>query len=568
MISSLSIENVALIERGEINFSEGFVVLTGETGAGKSIIIDSIGLILGTRANREIIRSGAEYAEVRAIFEKFNNMELSEIGDTDTELSDGQLMLSRRVYQDGRSVAKINGKTVTVSMLRDVASKLVNIHGQHEGQLLTDSTRHTVLLDLYAENDTVRAAYKEAYVKAKAIQKEILDISEKEKERAEKEAYLKYVIEEIEKVGPKPRELEKLAERKKALEQSKAYSEAVLTALSLLGGEGEERGAVEKVKASLSALEKVKELISGGEELYERLSAISIELEDGYAEISKLSTGIDGDGETDIDKLEERMYEIEKLVRKYGGDEEAVLSVLSDSKAELAELEGLSLRLESVSGEYAEAKAELAKCAKELSVSRQTAGEELCLKVREALEFLDMPGVVLFAHAEQIKNSKGAVFYSPDGTEKIEFLISANMGEEPKPLSKIASGGELSRIVLAIKSVLNEKEGTGTLIFDEVDTGVSGKTSYKVGVKLLSASRSAQVFCVTHSAQIASLADSHLKVSKSSYNGRSFTQVTELEKEQRVMEIARIMGGDIISKTLTDGARELIANAEILKSQM
>ncbi len=568
MISSLSIENVALIERGEIDFSQGFVVLTGETGAGKSIIIDSIGLILGTRANREIIRSGAEYAEVRAIFEKFNIMELRELADMEISPEDGQLMLSRRVYGDGRSIAKINGKTVTVSMLRDVASKLVNIHGQHEGQLLTDSARHTMLLDLYAENDEIRAAYKEAYQRAKALQKDILDISAKEKERAEKESYLKFVIEEIEKVSPKPKELEILAERKNSFEKNKVYNESVMTALSLLGGDGEEKGAVEKVRSALSAVEKVKELISGGDALYERLSQISLELDDSYGEISRLSAGVDGGDETDVDKIQERMYNIEKLCRKYGGDEESVLNALSDAKSELAELGGLSLRLEDLSGEYAKAKAELAECAKELSLTRKKAGEELCLKVRQALEFLDMPGVVLFAHAEQIKNSKGGVFYSPDGTEKIEFLISANVGEEPKPLSKIASGGELSRIVLAIKSVLNEKEGTGTLIFDEVDTGVSGKTSYKVGVKLLSASRSAQVFCVTHSAQIASLADLHLKVSKSALNGRSFTQVSALSKEQRVLEIARIMGGDIISKTFTDGARELISNAEILKSQM
>ena len=568
MISSLSIENVALIERGEINFSEGFVVLTGETGAGKSIIIDSIGLILGTRANREIIRSGADYAEVSAIFEKFNTIELRELSEMGNTPEDGQLMLSRRVYADGRSVAKINGKTVTVSMLREVASRLVNIHGQHEGQLLTDSSRHTVLLDLYAENDAVRAAYKDAYGKAKALQKEILDIGAKEKERAERESYLKYVIEEIEKVSPKPNELEKLTEKKNALEKTKAYSESVTAALSLLGGEGEDRGAVEKVKGTLSAIDRVKDLISGGEELYERLSQIALELEDSYGEISRLFVGTDGAGETDIDKIEERMYAIEKLCRKYGGDEQSVQGVLSSSKEELSELSGLSSRLEELSGEYAAAKAELSRCAKELSASREKAGKELCDKVKEALEFLDMPGVVLFARAEEIKNAKGAVFYSPDGTEKIEFLISANVGEEPKPLSKIASGGELSRIVLAIKSVLNEKEGTGTLIFDEVDTGVSGKTSYKVGVKLLTASRSAQVFCVTHSAQIASLADSHLKVAKTAYNGRSYTEVNELSKEQRALEIARIMGGDIISKTFTDSARELISNAEMLKSQM
>lgn len=568
MISSLSIENVALIERGEINFSQGFVVLTGETGAGKSIIIDSIGLILGTRASRDIIRSGADYAEVRAIFEKFNTMELRELAEMEIAPEDGQLMLSRRVYSDGRSIAKISGRTVTVSMLRDVASKLVNIHGQHEGQLLTDSARHTVLLDLYAENDDIRAAYKEAYTRAKTVQKEILDVSAREKERAEKEAYLKYVIEEIEKVSPKPKELEKLSLKKNALEQSKAYSESVMAATSLLGGNGEDTGAVERVKGALSAIEKVKQLITGGEELYERLSQISLELDDSYNEIAHLSVGLDGEGETDIDKIEERMYAIEKLCRKYGGDEDGVNEALSNAKAELAELCGLSSRLESLSVEYASAKAELAQRASELSLSRKKAGDELCLKVREALEFLDMPGVVLFAHAEQITNSKGSVFYSPDGTEKIEFLISANVGEEPKPLSKIASGGELSRIVLAIKSVLNEKEGTGTLIFDEVDTGVSGKTSYKVGVKLLSASRSAQVFCVTHSAQIASLADTHLKVSKSASGGRSYTQISELTKEQRVLEIARIMGGDIISKTFTDGARELISNAGILKSQM
>ncbi len=567
MISSLSIENVALIERGEINFSQGFVILTGETGAGKSIIIDSIGLILGTRANRDIIRSGADYAEVRAIFEKFNNIELRELSEMDTELEDGQLMLSRRVYADGRSIAKINGKTVTVSMLRDVASKLVNIHGQHEGQLLTDSARHTLLLDMYAENDDVRTAYREAYQKAKALQKEILDISAKEKERAEKEAYLKYVIDEIERVSPKPNELEKLSVAKNALEKSKTYNEAVMTALSLLGGENEDRGAVQKVKAAVSAIEKVKELISGGDELFDNLSRISLELDDAYGEISRLSAGSDAE-ETNIDKLEERMYAIEKLIRKYGGDEESVLNALSSAKNELAELDGLTSKLETLGVEYTKAKNELSLRAGELSASRKKAGDELCKKVREALEFLDMPSVVLFAHAEQIKNAKGGVFYSPDGTERIEFLISANVGEEPKPLSKIASGGELSRIVLAIKSVLNEKEGTGTLIFDEVDTGVSGKTSYKVGVKLLSASRSSQVFCVTHSAQIASLADSHLKVSKSAYNGRSFTEVTELSKEQRVLEIARIMGGDIISKTFTDGARELISNAEILKSQM
>ena len=425
------------------------------------------------------------------------------------------------------------------------------------------------LLDLYAENETLRMKYKDAYIKAKSIQKDILEISNKEKEKSDRAEYLKYVIEEIEKTSPKPNELKELSEKKNALIQRETFDSAVKKAVEMLGGDSEQTGVSTRLKVALESIENVKNSIPNGEKITERLSQILIDCDDIYSELLHIYTNAGDEEEiNDIDSIEERMFSIERLCKKYGPDENSVILTLKKAKDELEELNGLAYSLEKLASEYNKAKEELSEFAKELSHSRKTAGDELCNKVREALEFLDMSGVTFYANFEEIKNNKGSTFYTSDGTEKIEFLISANVGEEPKPLAKFASGGELSRIILAIKSVLNEKEGTGTLIFDEVDTGVSGKTSYKVGVKLLSASTSSQVFCVTHSAQIASLADSHLKVSKSSYGGRSFTDVTELSREQRTREIARIMGGDIISKTLTDSAKELIANADILKSQI
>ncbi len=564
MLSCLTIENIALISHGEIRFTDGFVVFTGETGAGKSIIIDSIALILGSRANKELIRSGEQKAKVEALFESFNDIEKSELAKLEIDTDDGQLLLSREIYTDGRSVAKINGKTVTVSMLRDAASHLVNIHGQHECQLLTDSQRHLELLDLYAENKELRNEYSQAYKNAKDIQKRIIELSGDEKEKRQRADYLKYTIEEIDKVSPKENELETLKEKKDFIEQNQKLTSSVSAALGALNGGDDSNGACSAIKIAADAIESAKSLIPDGDKLSERLAALSADVSDITSEISRIGT--DGFSDEDVDKIEERMYAIEKLCKKYGGSVKSVIETRESSAAELTELENIDDSLKILADEYKDAKAKLAKLGAELSASRKSASESLCKKVCEELEFLDMPGVRFLTKAEEYHNAKGGIFYTADGTEKTEFLISANVGEEPKPLAKIASGGELSRIILAIKSALNEKEGTGTLIFDEVDTGISGKTSYKVGLKLYSASRSSQVFCVTHSAQIASLADTHIKVSKSSDNGRAYTVATELTSEQRTMEIARIMGGDIISKTLLDSARELLAQSETIKN--
>ena len=563
MLSLLTIDNIALISHGELGFSHGFAVLTGETGAGKSIIIDSISLILGARANKDLIRSGETQAQVEAIFDRFNPIELQELQDLNVDVSDGQLMLSRQIFADGRSVSRINGKAVTLGMLRQVAGVLVNIHGQHECQMLTDEKRHLALLDMYAENSAEREAYRKSYTDAKAIQKRILDMSNDEKSKRERTEYLKYVLEEIKRVDPKKNELELLLAKKEKAENSALVNECVSDALVSLNGNDDTNGAISSLKKAAEALSRISSAIPSGDSLVSRLEEILVEAQDISACVGHF--GVPDDEFGSIDDIEERLYSIEQLCKKYGGSLDSVLEAREKAQNELSEMENSEETLKRLAGEYADAKAKLAEAAKKLSASRKAASESLCKKVCEALEFLDMPGVRFFAEATEHKNSKGGVFYSPDGTEKIEFMISANVGEEPKPLAKIASGGELSRIILAIKSVLNEKEGTGTLIFDEVDTGVSGKTSYKVGIKLQRASRSSQIFCVTHSAQIASLADTHIKVSKSSKDGRSFTVAAELNREQRIMELARIMGGDIISKTLLDSAKELIAQSDEIK---
>lgn len=566
MLRCLTIDNIALISHGELNFTDGFVVFTGETGAGKSIIIDSIALILGVRANRELIRSGESKAKVQALFENFNSIEKEALKNLEVDISDGQLLLSREIYSDGRSVAKVNGNTVTISMLKDIASKLVNIHGQHECQLLTDSSRHLELLDLYAENAEIRNEYSTAYNNAKNLQKRILELSTDEKEKKQRIDYLKYVIEEINEVSPKKYELDILTEKKISFENSQKLNDAVSKTIELLNGSENAIGAQSAIKIASDEIESIKEHITDGDNLSKRLMLVFEELSDITSTISHFSIAEDNEYDS-IDRIEERLYKLEQLCKKYGGTLDAVIEEKENCENELKELENIDDSLKKLASEYASAKQILADVAIKLSDSRKNASVLLCEKVKEALEFLDMPGVTFLTSFEEYKNSKGGTFYSKDGTEKIEFLISANAGEEPKPLAKIASGGELSRIILAIKSALNEKEGTGTLIFDEVDTGISGKTSYKVGIKLHNASRTAQVFCVTHSAQIASLADTHIKVSKSSIDGRSYTDAQELGYEQRVMEISRIMGGDIISKTLLDSARELISQSNILKNK-
>lgn len=567
MLSCLTIDNIALISHGEINFSDGFVVLTGETGAGKSIIIDSISLILGMRADRELIRSGENSAQVSALFDKLNPIENKRLADIGVSLDEGQLLLYRQIFADGRSVAKVNGKTVTATVLREIAGKLVNIHGQHEYQILTDPARHLEILDLYANDKDAVSEYAEAYKNAKQIQKRILDLSQNEKEKRQRAEYLHYIISEIDKVDPKPDEDELLSEKKKNFEMSSKINSAIGEILSSLFGKEDTPGACAQIKKSLIAVEDISNVIPGGDIIKNRLKELSVEADDIASELAKIKIA-DDIGESDIDRIEERLFSIEKLCRKYGGSVKAVIEQKNSAQSELFELEHIDDELKRLADEYTSAKTVLADKAEKLSKIRKNAADILCREVCKVLEFLDMPGVTFCAKQEKFLNAKGNVFYSAYGVDKVEFLISANAGEEPKPLSKIASGGELSRIILAIKSALSEKEGTGTLIFDEIDTGISGKTSYKVGLKLLEASRTAQVFCVTHSAQIASLADMHIKVKKSAENGRSYSSADVLTEEERIKEVARIIGGDVITTTIISSANELITHGKELKAKL
>ena len=559
MLSELHIENVAVVKNVTLTAEKGFSVLTGETGAGKSIIIDSINLLLGARSAKELIRSGESRALVSACFTELSERTLAALEAAGVSPdADGTLYIQRTVQADGKATAKINGRTVPVSMLKEIGSALITIHGQHDSQALLSADNHMAFLDRYARNGELVRAYSEQYEKLAALRKAL---SEKNKvaERADERIdTLKYQISEIDSAKIKKNELETLNEKKQRIKGSeKIYKYARLIS-DTLSDTGSADGAASLTSRAIDALRKLTDVLPDAEMLAARLESAKYDMIEASEQADALLDMCDDSPEEELERIESRLDTVERIFRKYGPTEEDVFRYRDKASEELAAMTDIGSELTRLKKALNEQAKETFAAAEKLTESRVRAAEELSVSITEELRYLDLEKVVFAVSVEKLISEKGLTRFTPDGCDAAEFMISANPGEPLKPLAKIASGGELSRVMLAIRSVLAECDGVDTLIFDEIDTGVSGKTSQKIGIKLRRVSEGGQVLCITHSAQIAAAADTHFKISKAEKDGRTETSLTPLDREGRINELSRIMGGIEITDTVRRTAEEMI----------
>ncbi len=558
MLSSLHIENVALIKENTLLFGGGFTVLTGETGAGKSIILDALSLLCGGRSDKELIRTGESYAFVEGCFDGLDDEiveKLSMLGVTLDE--DGVLFLSRRVSADGRSVARIGDRQVPSSRLRGVAELLLNIHGQQDTLLLADKARHLPLIDSYAKTEQLLSEYSGHYARYTELGKEIEAQKAKAADSAFRKEMIEYKLQSLKKAKLRPDEEEELLQSRKRLRAAERICAGASGAYSLLYEEDGSAG--ERVYDAISALSPLKDALPEAAQLLERLESIKCEIDDIADTLKEFAQTDANTAAIELDEVETRLELIAELKRRFATDYAGLLSARDGLLAELEQIEGSTEYIEELTEERKQCEQEMLAVGKRLSAQRRSAALGLEERVKECLAQLDMPSVgfkVMFT----------AIPPRADGCDEAELLIAPNAGEEPKPLSKIASGGELARIMLAFKSALAETEKTPVMVFDEIDTGISGKTAQKTGLALkrLSAREGTQVLCVTHSAQIAALADTHLLVSKREDAGRTKSLVRALDSDGRVEEIARIIGGINVGEATLNAARELISEAAML----
>ena len=551
MLEVLHIENIAIIEEADIRFEPGFNALTGETGAGKSIVIDALSAVLGQRTSRELIRTGADKAFVSAVFSGIDAA-AEQLGIAPEE--DGSLLLQREIGSDGKSTCRVNGRPVTVGQLKALGSRLLNIHGQHDGQQLLDEEQHLVFLDSFGNLETLISAYTEKYNTFTDIQRKIQSLEMDESEKARRVDTLTYQINELERAKLRPGEEEELSARRNLLRNAEKFISAVSEADDALNGDDSGDGALGLLRRAQDAVGAVRHLDDDYARLYERMEALYSEAYDVAATIEDKREGFDF-SPNELDDVESRMDQLYRLKKKYGPSVEDMLAYLERCRAELEQIEYAGDTLARL--EQARTKAEKAAmtAARALSDGRRQAAERLSTQILEELRQLDM-GKIRFA-VDITEKPLGA-----DGIDQVRFLMSANVGEELRPIHKIASGGELARIMLAMKNVLSEQDMVGTLVFDEVDTGVSGRAAQKVAEKMARISRRKQVLCVTHLPQLAAMADTHFSVEKGEKNGRTYTAVQRLDREQRRQELARLTGGSHVSQTMLDGAEELLAEAE------
>ena len=551
MLRTLSIENIAVIEKAKIDFDGGLNVLTGETGAGKSIVVDSINAVLGERTSKELVRTGSDFAFVSALFENINATvygELEKLGYTPED--DGSLLITRRISKDGRSSCRINGMPATVSVLHTLGKALVNIHGQHDSQSLLDPEQHYKFIDMLSGDSSVLSDYKAAFSRFLSVRRELKALTAAADSADKNTELLEYQIKELEEADIKIGEAQALNARKKVMDSAEEAAKAYSSALEAVNGDDENPGAESLLQSALESVVRFSELspeIKKAAALFE--NAVD-EIADAKSVIGGELSVLDFDPR-EREEIEERLDELFRLGKKYGDGEEKMLAYLDNAKRKLNSIVNNEEELEKLNDEYDKAYADVLAAAEKLTALRKKTAQKFAEDVKNQLAYLDMPKINF-----TVDFKKGIM--SSAGLDKIEFLISANPGEEPKPLVKIASGGELSRIMLGIKSILAYNDTVDTLIFDEIDTGVSGRASQKIGLKLKEVSKNTQVICVTHSAQIASNADSHFLISKDISGDRTFTSVTLLNRSQRRNELARIMGGLEITDAMLNSAEELL----------
>lgn len=558
MLHLLHIENIAVIEEADIAFSSGFNALTGETGAGKSIVIDAMGAVLGQRTSRDLIRTGAAKAFVSAVFTGLPS--LPALADLSLAPEEGELLLQREIYADGKNACRINGKPVTVAQLRQIGNQLLNIHGQHDGQQLLDEEQHGAYLDRYGHVEGYLETYGACFAAMEETRRKIRSLQMDEAEKARRVDSLQFQINELERADLKPGEEEALQQRRMLLRNSEKFMSAIQGALWSLSGGDEGGGAVSLLREAEDSLFGARGLDEQFSQLHQRLTALHSEAYDVAETLRDMESAFDFSPQ-ELDALESRADQLYRLKKKYGSTVEEMLEYLDQCRSELDRITFAADTVERLQRELQTEYAQVMKAAQLLSGARKAAAKDLELRVQDELRQLDMPRArfsICFAEKEP----------AADGIDEVRFLMSANMGEELKPIQKVASGGELARIMLALKNVLAENETIGTLVFDEVDTGVSGRAAQKVAEKLAQVSRVKQVLCVTHLPQLAAMADVHFSVEKGEREGRTYTSVEELNREQRCRELARLTGGAHITAAMLAGAEELIASAEQYKAAL
>ena len=547
MLSLLHIENIAVIECADISFDAGFNVLTGETGAGKSIVIDAISAILGERTYRDMIRTGTDKATVRAVFTNVPKLPWFEENSVPF---DAETVIHRDVFLDGKNICRVNGTLVTVSILRKLGIQLINIHGQHDSASLFDEANHLIFLDDFAENSALRGEYALRFETVSALRREIQRMSMDEGEKLRRMETLRFQIEEIEKAALEADEDEQLEERRKILQNGEKLSDAMNAAAASLYGDDDTDGAAALLADAERELSRLSRYTDAYATLHERVADLMYQVQDVAEEIRDARDDLSFSAD-ELDKIEARLDVIHRLRRKYGGSCREILDYLENAKRELDEIEFADDTIERLKKKLTKAESEAMESAIGLRENRKQAAELLSQRILTELAQLDMPKV-------QFTCAFTETDMAPNGADAVAFYMSANAGEALKPLNKVASGGELARIMLAMKNVLAEQDKVNTLIFDEVDTGVSGRAAQKVAEKLRSVAKNKQVLCVTHLPQLAALASTHLLIAKEERGGRTYTTVTPLGLEGRKRELARIIGGANITETTLKSAEEML----------
>ncbi len=545
MLNEIYIENLAVIKKAYISFKDGFNVFTGETGAGKSILIGGINAVLGQRITKDIVRNGCEKAVVSALFTDIDTAVKNILAQSGFDCDENELVITREIRADGGSVARINSRTAPVSLLRDIGNLLVNIHGQHDSQVLLNSTQHLAIVENFNGDFSYIESYKESFKELQSVAKQLKNLKSLENEKQQRIAFLERQIEDIEKYNLKSGEYEELSAQYHLAKDAESINSALQLSTALLNDD--ESCAVSNIYDAESALEEIVDSVEEIASLTQRLCQARLEIVDISEALHSLSNSLSLDEER-IDYIVKRFEKLERLKKIYNCEIEELIETYHNYKSELETLESSEQEIEKLTLKRAQLLEETTVKAKALSTFRKSISEDFCQRVASELEFLNMPGVKIVPQFEKGK-------LTANGMDIFELLISANAGECPKPISKIASGGELSRIMLALKNVIADKDSIPTLIFDEVDAGVSGKAAQKIGIKLKEISKLHQVICVTHLAQIAVMANEHILIEKTLVDGATQTNVKSLDFEERTAEIARIMGGENPSELMLENAK-------------
>ena len=566
MLSSLHIENIAIIKSLDADFSNGFTVFTGETGAGKSIIIDSIDLLLGGKAPKDIIRTGEKTALVSGVFDMLSENTVNSLAELGISAPDGSVMLQRTLSADLKSTYRINGRAVTMSLAKEIGRLLINIHGQHDSESLRNPSKHIYYLDDFASIDTELSEYRLLYNEMCEVKRELERYIEAERNGIRKAELLEYQINDISSAELTSGEEDELISEKKLLENSKALTKQVSTVYRALYKNQKGASASQLIEIARKSLDEMADFYQDASKFSEKLFDIESELQSIAGTVAALLPSASYDVDARLSEIDDRLDVIRRLKRKYGATVDEVLAFCENAVAELDDIKSCSEKIDIYTKKYQDIRKKALDAAMKLNGKRCEAALLLSENIASSLKFLDMEKVTFSVRVTLRKKENGDYEFDSNGVNGVEFYISTNIGEPQKPLSSIASGGELSRIMLTVKIALNGKEAVPTVIFDEADTGVSGKTSQKMGIKLYEFSRNAQVLCITHSAQIAAIADTHYLIKKHEDGERTYTVLVNLDYDERARELARIMGGVNITQKVMDTAAEMLTEAKKLKN--